>query len=225
MRIILLTLIGFFTLGSSFAQEIVFKETVDVSLKTVFIGNRQFLVSDDWSTIPVNLEEREDMNSPKFGGKFYPMRNNDGLNEKRVSIANQNMEVWVDVKNETAKTWKLHAVGIEILDQYQLDLIGRVEKGLWRSYTSRLNQYSPRIVISKHTRSKLEKKTIKSVFIEPIGGITDNRFSIRLLNSSKEPLEDLVYEFEIFMVLVNTENLEEVIKVKSDKHYFLGFKK
>ncbi len=225
MRKILLTVLCSFSLHYSFAQEIALKETVDVSLKTVFIGNRQFLISDDWSTIPVDSEDREDMNSPKFGGKFYPMRNRDGLNEKRVSIANQNMEVWIDVKNETTKTWKLHAVSIEISDQYRLDLIGTIEQGIWRNYTSRLNQYSPRIVISKNADSKVEKKSTKPVFIKPVGGNTDNRFSIRLLNNSKEPVEGLVYQFDIVMTLVNTDDLEEVIEVKSDKHYFLGFQK
>jgi len=198
----------------------------DLSVKTAFIGNRYYLVADSWSDLPLDEVNREDMNSKKYGGRFYPMlaHNSTTTIEKRLSIANQQMEIWFDLSNTSDKTWKLQEVTLDIVRQYDLNT-QKVESGTWRNYKSRLNAYSPKFYLKKGETDDIIVKPTKTVLVYPDGTESDNRFSLKVFNDRSMPVEGLIYEFKIVVTLVDTKSTRRKRRVTSDKSYFLAFEK
>lgn len=194
-------------------------------LKTAFIGNRNYIIKEEWREIPIDTINREDMNSPVYGGKFYPMRVRSGdkgiVPEKRYSIANQSIEIWIDVNNEGKQIWKLESVAVNVLNKYEMKPKNS-ERGNWRNFTSRLNQYSPVIYLSEDN-NQVSVRPERPVLVYPNGAGSDNRFAIKVRNDPKKPLDKLIYRFELTMTFVNAQKAEERLTIKSDKPYFLGF--
>lgn len=200
------------------------KKTTLPEIKTAFIGNRNYIVKDEWQEIPIDTINREDMNSPIYGGKFYPMSagNSRSLKEKRFSIANQKIEIWIDVMNEGKNIWKLESVKLEVINKYEMRPKD-TENGMWRNFTSRLNQYRPVIYLSENSGNEVVVRPDRPVLVYPNGTKSDNRFAIKVWNDPDKPLNKLIYRFELALTFMNAQKSDERITIRSDKPYFLGF--
>lgn len=200
------------------------KQSEQPVLQTAFIGNRDYIIKEEWNEIPIDTINREDMNSPVYGGKFYPMRasNDRSVTEKRFSIANQSIEIWIDVNNMGEAIWKLESITVDVINKYEMKP-KESESGFWRNFTSRLNQYSPMIYLGRKSGDQVLVRPEKPVLVYPNGTDSDNRFQIRVKNDPEDPLNKLIYRFELVLTFTNAQKSDERITIKSDKPYFLGF--
>ncbi|MEO9850199.1 MAG: hypothetical protein ABJH72_19240 [Reichenbachiella sp.] len=198
----------------------------DMAMSTIFIGNHEYLVATDWKKISVNHKTGEDLNSPEYGGKYYPPKSmqNPDIQESRTSIADQQMEIKVDINNGSKDTWRLQYVELQIVKDYETEDIS-LSKGKWRDYTTRLNQVRPVFTLGKSLDNTYRYEPPRPVFIYPDEEYQNKRFSFLIKNDPSDPIKNKIYKFRFEVSLSNATEKNKTRKIISDKHYFLGFVK
>ncbi len=174
--------------------------------------------------MPLDTRNGEDMNSETFGVPYYPLytEGGKGVLESRTTLANQELEIWVQVVNSSKEHYLLKSIDIIVLNTFQMP--GNYELGTWRPYDTRTNDYSPEIYLSLGDLNVISVLVNKVVRIDPTkNGISDARFRIRFKNSDSAPIEDKIMNFALEFKLQNIREPMDSISIRSDRNYFLGF--
>ena len=207
-----------------YSQEIKLETTKAVVFKTSNLRNKGYLVSNDWEKVPVNHLQGEDMNSSLFGQPYYPLYSvpEKDIKENRLTIANQTLDIWVTLNNESDQYFMIKSVNLRVLSTYGLP--EDIEYGEWRDTETRINSYSPTLVL-QNNQSSYSHEATQFIQVKPgnISKPSDNTFIIKIKNSESNPFKNEIVSFSIDFVLVNIKSPQDSLVVNSDKDYFLGF--
>lgn len=185
-----------------------------VTFETINFFNSEFLSDEAWEGIPVNHYAGEDVNSERYGGVNYPPVTTQQLVESRLTIARGNLEVGLELKNLTSKTWLIER--IELIVEHQYLLRSTMETGTW-DVGSRTNGFHPIFQIEEN-----QKKIIQLVDEEELLPEEDFQDTYYIFEVSTEHLGgDAIYEFSFDVILSKVGGEKETVVVFSDRHYFI----
>ena len=191
-----------------------------ITCNTVLIQNIDYLVTDEWGELPVS--GNDDLNARdgwRYKKWIRPTTFTSDLSyytEKRNTIANQSMTIYVDLINQDyAKEWLLKDVKLKVLDIFSTDKLN-LEQKRWDS-DHRLSSCKPTFELSADSSILTVVANCKKLVLERN---VDSRVPVEIFNDKKHPIKSKVYKFKLLFTFVyNGATLE----VESDRQYLLGF--
>ncbi|GAB5523840.1 MAG: hypothetical protein Roseis2KO_17120 [Roseivirga sp.] len=220
MKISAITILIFLT-GTGLTRELYGQNDSPISYKTLSILNENFVVTNDWGNVKLNISTGEDLNSKRFGGIYYPAKAKGSEKvENRTSVAMDFMEIEISLQNKGSDTWLLEAITLEIIEVYDVSSID-LEKGSWEA-GSRTMDYNPSFGI-EYGKNKVTDIP-NDVVIEAREEFQDTNMILEVEAPQGGLDKQYIYQFRFRFNLAKVGGKKEKLAVISDKTYFLASK-
>lgn len=187
-----------------------------ISLETNSIRNKMYVVSNDWGEIPVDATG-EDVNSDFYGGVFERADLTRNYVETRVSIAKNQMELKIDLKNNTKNNYILEGISLDITGVYDLKDID-FDEGKWNIGLSQEFGTPRNFTIDSSSESIIINEQRK---IRPAGE-DDPRFKLLISAKGSPSQKNVMLRFSIRFKVSTTDLNIKTFEINSDKDYFIA---
>jgi hypothetical protein len=194
-------------------QNISLSQSEKVSVETLAIINRDFLVANDWGEVPID-KQGNDLNSSKFGSIYYPPYMEESqLQENRSTIARGFMEIELLFNNRTSDSWRLKEIKLEVLEDYDYSSMDCTE-GIWE-IGSRSSGFNPYLKIIP------EQSTIKSNTEDfTLWPMTEEEDSGLIVEVAAPKGEKVIYHFSLNFTYANSNG--DTMKIQPKKTFLVA---
>ena len=193
-----------------------------VLYETISIKNQQYLICDNWKTIPVNHNTGEDVSSASFTGRG-PYKNPSSLTDRKhegeTAISRNYIEVKANILNETDKEFFIQSISLNIKNVYQLSNY-LYETGTWN--VPDLNGYS------LSSDFEIDEEPVTYLIapdpqtIKPKSEGQGSRVNLRITTLEETRNKEVILEFNIVLAVSTVGSENKTYYIESDKSYFIA---
>lgn len=195
------------------------EQGVPVTIETVSIWNRLYLVADDWGGVPLN-RKGEDINSQTYGGPhFRPTSAKTSMKDERLTIGLEHMEIGIHLTNNTNEEFSIDAVILQIEKIHSTDELA-LEKGNWDLDAGFGIFCQVDFEIDQNLTGSL--KTLDDTNLSSNEQEGGSRINVSVSTSDLAMEKGVIIEFSLIIKFSTTGSKLEHYQIASDKNYFIG---
>lgn len=184
-----------------------------ITYSTKKIINAGYLAATDWKEIPVDAKS-EDVNNPSYGGKYYPPTSaNLRTTDERITIARGYMTIEALFSNKTDQHYVLQKLVLEVDDQYPIS--GSYEAMVWE-IGDRGGDYHPFFELEAGTYRYIDLPEDYVLKPQTVAQNTLVPVDVEWYDGPE------IFKFHLIAVFQSDSDPSSIIRVKSDKHYFIA---